>query len=78
MVSRVVLLFDHYLYAENVRANEALSYHMTKGDDLAKLKHVLLEENQNLKEEKEIHSKLIEERVKQAKDDRETIKVCAS
>jgi len=62
------------VYKENVRANEALSYHMTKGDDLAKLKSVLMEENQNLKEEKEIHSKLIEERVKQAKDDRETIK----
>ena len=48
---------------------------MTKGDDLDKLKTVLIEENHNLKEEKEIHSKLIEDRVKQAKDDRETIKV---
>lgn len=62
------------VYKENVRANEALSYHMTKGDDLDKLKTVLIEENHNLKEEKEIHSKLIEDRVKQAKDDRETIK----
>ena len=48
---------------------------MTKGDDLGKLKNVLVEENHNLKEEKEIHSMLIEGRVKQAKDDRETIKV---
>ena len=65
------------VYKENVRLSEALNYHMKEGELLTKERDRLLEENNNFREEKEVTDLMVQEKVVQVKQQKETIKeVC--
>ena len=62
------------MYKENVRVNEALSYHMEEGDKLKKIQAKLEKENESLKSEKEMNDMMIQEKVSQGKTQKQHIK----
>jgi hypothetical protein len=62
------------VYKENVRVNEALSYHVAEGDKLKNLTSNLEKDNQELISEKELNELVIKEKVSQAKHQKATIK----
>lgn len=55
------------IYKENVRLNEALTYHVQVADDLLQVKQKLQENNKKLCGEKEMNSFIVEEKVIHAK-----------
>nr|KAG5703549.1 hypothetical protein BaRGS_020183 [Batillaria attramentaria] len=62
------------VYKENVRLSEALNYHMKEGELLKKERERLKEENDRLLDEKEVNDMMVQEKVIQAKHQKETIK----
>lgn len=62
------------VYKENVRVNEALSYHMQEGDKLKAIKDDLHCENEELKGEKEMNEMIIKEKVAQARNQKQHLK----
>ena len=62
------------VYKENVRLNEALSYHMAEGDKLKVVRQKLEEQNEHLISEKEMNEMVIKEKVAQAKSQKQQIK----
>ena len=57
-----------------MRLSEALNYHMKEGELLTKERDRLLEENNNFREEKEVTDLMVQEKVVQVKQQKETIK----
>lgn len=62
------------MYKENVRLSEALSYHMREGEVLKKQRERLEEENGHLQGDKEINDMMVQEKVAQSKNQKQTIK----
>lgn len=62
------------MYKENVRLSEALSYHMKEGEMLKKQKERLEEENEQLQGDKEINDMMVQEKVSQTKNQKQSIK----
>ena len=62
------------VYKENVRLSEALNYHMKEGELLKKERKRLCEENERLLGEKEVNDMMVQEKVIQAKQQKELIK----
>jgi len=62
------------VYKENVRLNEALSYHMAEGDKYKQEKARLHEQNEELLAEKELNDALIKEKINQNRKQKITIK----
>lgn len=62
------------IYKENVRLNESLGYHVKSAEDLSVLKEKLVEENKKLKDEKELNSLIVEEKIVQTKELQKTLK----
>ena len=55
------------VYKENVRVNEALTYHIQAGDKLKAAEADLHAENEELKGEKELNEMIVKEKVAQAR-----------
>ncbi|XP_066916433.1 basal body-orientation factor 1-like [Clytia hemisphaerica] len=55
------------VYKENVRLNEALTYHIKAGEELSQHKENLEEQNKKLSSEKEMNSLIVEEKVIESK-----------
>ncbi len=62
------------VYKENVRVNEALSYHIAEGTKLKKNKAKLESDNDTLQGEKEMNEMMIHEKVSQSKHHKQHIK----
>ena len=62
------------VYKENVRLSEALSYHMKEGELLKKQKERLEEESEHLRGDKEINDMMVQEKVSQTKNQKQSIK----
>ena len=62
------------VYKENVRLSEALNYHMKEGELLKKERERLKEESERLMGEKEVNDMMVQEKVIQAKQQKELIK----
>ncbi|MBN3298777.1 BBOF1 factor, partial [Amia calva] len=62
------------VFKENVRLNEALSYHMKEAEELKKMTVALAEENDTLAQHKETSELLVQEKVSQQKQQKEEIK----
>lgn len=62
------------VYKENVRLSESLNYHMKEGDMLKHERQRLSEQNEKLMSQKELSDTLVQEKVIQAKQHKETIK----
>lgn len=62
------------MYKENVRVNEALSYHMLEGDKLKSAKERLEKENAELQGELEMNEMLIQDKVSQSKQQKSLLK----
>lgn len=62
------------VYKENVRVNEALSYHMAEGDKLKQITEKLEHENGDLQSEQELNQLVIKDKVAQAKQQKNLIK----
>ncbi|BFZ07543.1 hypothetical protein BsWGS_10582 [Bradybaena similaris] len=62
------------VYKENVRLTQSLDYHMKERDALKKERDRLLEENANLRQEKEVTDIMVQSKVGQCNHQRETIK----
>ncbi|XP_078590461.1 basal body-orientation factor 1-like isoform X2 [Branchiostoma floridae x Branchiostoma japonicum] len=62
------------VYKENVRLNEALSYHMKEASELRKERDRLLEENKALAGEKELNDLVVNEKVVQHREQKVQLK----
>ncbi|ELU12903.1 hypothetical protein CAPTEDRAFT_173951, partial [Capitella teleta] len=62
------------VYKENVRVNEALSYHIAEGEKLKTLSHSLEEQNKELSSEQELNQLLIKQKLTQSKSQKSEIK----
>ncbi|XP_070571083.1 basal body-orientation factor 1-like isoform X2 [Ptychodera flava] len=62
------------VYKENVRLNEALSYHMKDAEQLRKAKEALEKENEDLKGGKDLNDHLVESKVIEVKKQKEQIR----
>ena len=62
------------VYKENVRIGEALQIHMEEEKKLKRIRDKLQEENQGLKDEKEMNDLVIKEKVSQTKAQKKAIK----
>ena len=62
------------VYKENVRLSEALTYHMKEGEMLKKERQRLTEESEHLLGEKEVNDMMVQEKVIQAKQQKDIIK----
>ncbi|XP_046551162.1 LOW QUALITY PROTEIN: basal body-orientation factor 1-like [Haliotis rubra] len=62
------------VYKENVRLTEALNYHMKEGDMLKKERERLWELSERLQGEKEVNELMVQNKVVQAKQQKEEIK----
>ncbi|MBN3314555.1 BBOF1 factor, partial [Atractosteus spatula] len=61
------------VFKENVRLNEALSYHIKEAEELKKMTVAIAEENDNLAQHKETNELLVQEKVAQLKQQKEEI-----
>ncbi|XP_077997345.1 basal body-orientation factor 1-like [Glandiceps talaboti] len=62
------------VYKENVRLNEALTYHMKESDEMKKAKEALEEELAEIKGQKDVNDHLVEDKVVEAKRQKQQIR----
>ncbi|XP_076442356.1 basal body-orientation factor 1-like isoform X3 [Babylonia areolata] len=62
------------VYKENMRLSESLTFHMKEGDELKKEREHLTEQNKHLMGEKEVNDMMVQEKVIQAKQQKEHIR----